>query len=321
MRFLVTAIGSMSAEAVISGLARRDGAKVFGCNTQPREWVAASRLLDGFYQVPPAHDKDAYLAAVAAICREAAITHLVALTDPEVDVLSAHAGVFADEKVVLCIPPFDAVSRARDKLALFNTFAGSPVNPIPTFRLVDIQDKDTGFPLIAKPKNGRSSEGKTIIPDVEALAFWRERLPAEQYIVQPFLAGDVFVTDIVTDTQGVPVAWATRQELVRTANGAGLTVKMHPGHTCGELAGQVCRTLGLRGCVNIEFLVSADGIFLMDVNPRFSAGVAFSVLAGYDMVDNHVRCFTGEKPDECGEISGALYTRGFVEYVIGQEEL
>lgn len=319
MRFLVTAIGSMSAEAVITGLARRKGVRVFGCNTQPREWVAASRLLDGFCQVPPASDQAAYLSELILICRRVGITHVVALTDPEIDVLSANAKVFLDEGIMLCIPPCEAVRRSRDKMEIYNTFSGSLVTPIPTLGLDSPRAGELGYPLLAKPKNGRSSEGKTNIPDADALAFWRVRLPADQYIVQPFIKGDVFVTDIVADAH--VSAWVTRQELVRTPNGAGLTVKVHPGHACGKLAKQVYRTLGLKGCVNIEFLVSAEGVFLMDVNPRFSAGVAFSVLSGYDMVDNHVRCFAGEQLDECGDISGALYTRGFVEYIIGQEDL
>jgi carbamoyl-phosphate synthase large subunit len=29
----------------------------------------------------------------------------------------------------------------------------------------------------------------------------------------------------------------------------------------------------------------------MDINPRFSAGISFSILAGYDMVKNHLNCF------------------------------
>lgn len=41
----------------------------------------------------------------------------------------------------------------------------------------------------------------------------------------------------------------------------------------------------------MEFIELNNEFYLIDVNPRFSAGVAFSVIAGYDMVNNHLRCF------------------------------
>ena len=63
-----------------------------------------------------------------------------------------------------------------------------------------------------------------------------------------------------------------------------------------------------------------DEIFLMDVNPRFSAGVAFSLRAGYDMIDNHLRCFTGENILPPPAVADAIYTKGFLEYAISNGE-
>lgn len=321
MRILVTAIGSMAAEAVIASLARRGNTKIFGCNIHPYEWTAASRLVDRFYQVPPARDCDAYIASLIEICRQAKVTHVIALTDPEVDVLSENSDRFSAIGTLLCTPPAGSVKKARDKLEIYNIFKSDiHIKPIPTFNSGDPGVLGLDFPLIAKPRTGRSSEGKIDLMDKKSLEFWRQRLPVEQYIIQPRIEGSIFVTDIVFDKTNNMAAWLTRQELLRTANGAGITVRIHPDHPCGKMAWIVSERLGLTGCVNIEFLVSGDEIFLMDVNPRFSAGVAFSLRAGYDMIDNHLRCFTGENILPPPAVADAIYTKGFLEYAISNGE-
>lgn len=55
---------------------------------------------------------------------------------------------------------------------------------------------------------------------------------------------------------------------------------------------------------------------LMDINPRFSAGVSFSMLAGYNMVNNHLRCFNNKHIDSEKEILEKIYTRSYQEFVI-----
>lgn len=41
----------------------------------------------------------------------------------------------------------------------------------------------------------------------------------------------------------------------------------------------------------MEFIKHDDIFYLIDINPRFSAGVAFSQVIGYNMVINHLNCF------------------------------
>ncbi len=50
-------------------------------------------------------------------------------------------------------------------------------------------------------------------------------------------------------------------------------------------------TIHVNGCINMEFIQSKGKYYLIDINPRFSAGVAFSHMAGYNMVLNHLNCF------------------------------
>lgn len=317
MKCLVTSIGSMSAEAVIQTIIGKPGRTVVGCNMYPKEWTPASRLLDRFHQVPSARDAAAYLRDMVGICRAEQISHVIPLTDPEVDLLSAEQRRFDELGVALCISPPEAVSMARDKLSIYQRFVDHPrVRPIPTKDLQENGVINFSFPLLAKPRHGRSSEGQVAIPDAAALEFWRSRLSGQEYVLQPRYTGEVFVVDVVRQPGSDRAVAMTRQELLRTSNGAGMTVRMQPQHACDTLAFEAAEVLGLRGCVNLEFLV-VDGMpLLMDVNPRFSAGVAFSLMSGYDMVSNHLRCFSNKLIEACMPPPNKLYARGLVEYSI-----
>lgn len=315
MRCLVTAIGSMSAEAVIRAIARQPGSAVVGCDLYPKEWTAASRLVECFHQVPSARDATVYLSHLLEICKNERITHVVPLTDPEVDALSADRNRFDEMGVTLCISSQPAIQLARDKLAVHQCFTDHHrIRPIPTANLQNAGNHGFAYPLLAKPRHGRSSEGQVSIPDAAALQFWRNRLAGLDYIVQPHSVGNVLVVDVVRQPDGRRSVAMTRRELLRTPNGAGMAVRMQPRHACDALALEAAGILGLCGCVNLEFLVVEDVPLLMDVNPRFSAGVTFSMMAGYDMVSNHLRCFDGRQIEPCPPPPDEVYARGFVEY-------
>ena len=313
MNFLVTAIGSMAGEAVISRLLVLPDTHVTGCNMHPAEWCAASRLVHSFYKLPLARQKEIYIEKLMTVCETNGIDYIIPLTDIEVDVLSEYRNLFSSKNIIPCISEGPSIKIARNKLTVHDLFRRHPhISVIPTSEL-DAISTNPAFPALAKPAQGRSSEGHIDIPDIQSWNFWHPRLKGKDYIVQKKYTGDIFVVDIVRAPDGKSVA-ITRQELLRTPNGAGMTVKVYAHHPCNRLAIQVSNLLELTGCVNMEFLSCEGKIMLMDINPRFSAGVAFSILSGYDMVANHVKCFSGQEIDDCDLISEKIYTRGFKEY-------
>lgn len=85
-----------------------------------------------------------------------------------------------------------------------------------------------------------------------------------------------------------------RWEYIRTKNGAGITVEIFYSKSLENIVKQIGNDLDINGCVNIEFIYDGDKYYIIDINPRFSAGIAFSKLAGYDFVKSHINAFTGE---------------------------
>lgn len=293
MRILLTAIGSMSAECAIKQL-KEQGHFVVGCDIYPKEWHYETKLCDLFYQAPYATNELDYVSFLIKVCKDNNLKLIIPLTDLEIDVINKYRSLFDNNDLVLCMQTDQVLKIVRDKYRLHKEFENDVRVPsIRTCIATDIPD-DFLFPCIAKPYNGRSSEGLLRNASKVQIAAIADKA---SYIVQEQMTGIVFTVDYVRCSKYNKDASVSRQELLRTKNGAGLTIKTSCDLELLNLVSYIGNKLDVNGCVNMEFIYNNGMYYLIDINPRFSAGVAFSVISGYDMITNHLRCFIGETID------------------------
>lgn len=319
---LVTAIGSFSADVVIRRL-HELGARVIGCDIYPREWVADSMNVDEFYRAPYATDADAYESFIRDVCAREGVDLIMPLTDVEVDFYNAGFRDSAPSGVTVCISPSGAIALCRDKDAMADFLATSKsgVRGIPTQKLVDVAEEGFEGPVVVKPTDGRSSQDLSRCRDAGAWDAARHPADPERYIVQPLIDGPIVTVDIVRSPDGTVCVAVPREELLRTLNGAGTSVHVfHDAElevSCRALANE----LGVVGCVNFEFIRSERGYRFLECNPRFSGGVEFSCIAGYDCVGNHLRAYTGEPLETLEPFAGCWIARKYEELVTKVDEL
>ena len=309
MRFLITAIGSMSAECTINQL-KKDGHFVVGCDIYPGGWHYETKLCDAFIKAPLASKEDEYVNFLLKVCSDNDLNYIIPLTDLEIDVINRHRSLFEKAKIVLCMQSNEVLAIARDKYALYNKFLDDKEVPsVKTCLLSEIRN-DFPFPCIAKPYNGRSSEGLMRNATKEQVLALGNK---DNYIIQEQLAGNVYTVDYVRNAISGKDAAVPRQELLRTKNGAGLTVQTCEDTVLIKLVSHIGKALNINGCVNMEFISSNGEFYLIDINPRFSAGVAFSVVCGYNMVMNHINCFTGTEIDDPIKIDERIIIKKYEE--------
>lgn len=293
MRILVTAIGSMSAECAINKL-KKSGNYVIGCDIYPKEWHYEATLCDKFYQAPFATECKEYIQFLLDVCSENDLSYIIPLTDLEIDVINRNRASFDEKGIILCMQSEKVLDIVRNKYKLYKFFANDDNVPsVKTCLLTELYDTMT-YPCIAKPYNGRSSEGLIRNASKEQILAISDK---ENYIIQEQIEGNVFTVDYCRSGKSGMACAVPRQELLRTKNGAGLTVKTSCDENLLRLVSYIGDKLDVNGCVNMEFIKNGDKYYLIDINPRFSAGIAFSVMQGYDMVNNHVRCFNNEDID------------------------
>lgn len=307
----VTAIGSFSADTVIKNL-HNSGHRVVGIDIYPGEWVANSLQVDVFYQSPYAFEKEKYISWIDRICEQEEIDYIIPLTDVEVDILTNHT----PKRGTLCISSTETIKICRDKYELYQFLKQRGINCLIETEAFSLNNvKNYTYPLVLKPRNGRSSQGLHFVKTEQQLLYLAENENLDDYIVQPQKEGCVVTVDVLRNENFFMAT--PRVELLRTLNGAGTSVKVFSDNRIELMAKEIADCLAIKGCVNLEFICKEDSIFFMECNPRFSGGVAFSCMAGYDYINNHLKCF-GQLPlDQKAEIQEKYIARKYTEFVTG----
>ncbi len=310
LRILVTAIGSFSAHCVISNL-KKLGHIVIGTDIYPKEWHHITKICDEFIRVPFA-TSDNYILYIKKICEELSINAIIPLTDLEIDVLRKYKSDFTQLGCHLFIEPDNVLDIARNKLKLSNTFKDEQFIKVPQFFPAEIYLKDkliASEDLIAKPINGRSSEGLYKINKGDNLNFLIGKC---NYIIQNYITGSIFTVDYVRDSFGNDFA-VPREELLRTKNGAGITIKITNNIDLIKAAKFIGENLGIIGCVNMEFIQNNDEYYFIDLNPRFSAGIGFTQYLGYNIVESHLNSFIGKNINPPIKIEEQILEKLYIE--------
>ena len=300
---LLTAAGSASALPALQQY-RAAGLRVIACDIYPREWNAASMAADDFFQALTVTDEAAYVQQMLEAVRRYQVDALIPLTDVEVDVLCSHKAEFLGLGCVLCTPEEAVVHLCRDKMRMAQRLEAAGVcRTIPTY---DVQNAPMDFPLMLKPRSGRSSQGQAVVHSREAYDTAVSR--RDDYIVQPFLTGNIFTVDVARDAAGNVQALA-REELLRTGNGLGTTVQVFDHHPLEATCAAIADEIGLVGVVNMEFIHHEDDDYFLEVNPRFSGGTGFSIKAGMDLAALMLKCHQGQSIGARSDVRTGVYTR------------
>lgn len=314
---LVTAIGSYAADVVIKNL-KTLGFKVIGTDIYAREWIADAYNVSEFYQVPKVADKEEFFKAIDFICNEENITHIIPSTDIEVDFFNEYRNYFEDKNITICISSEETLSICRNKKTQqeFIDQHVSSVNTIPTLKVEKDMAAPFEYPMVCKPFDGRSSQGLRYVYTEEDWEAVKTCAGSEKYIVQPKIKGRIVTVDVVRQKDGKATIAIPRVELLRTLNGAGLSVKVYPDETLKSMCIDLANALNIIGCVNFEFIKAEDGKYhYIECNPRFSGGVEFSCIAGYDCIGNHIRAFENKEIDHFNLNREIYIARKYEEYV------
>lgn len=303
----------MSADTVIASLRENfSNCKIIGTNIYPGEWLYITHKIDAFYKVPKTTEPG-YIQSIIDILKTNNVDFIVPLTDPEVDILSENRAALKTFPTELAICKNDVIKICRDKELLYDYFADHPkIDIIKSYSVNEATNIALNYPIVAKPKKGRSSEGLKYISSKKELL-----ILDDEYIIQEFIEGVITTVDLVRDHWG-NIVCIPRKELIRTPNGAGLSVEIFQDKEIERLIIEITEELDINGCMNIEFIRNQNSYYLMDINPRFSAGIGFSKLAGYDFVKNHINVFRKKQIEPIKKIQTGIATKHHTEHMLRQ---
>lgn len=162
-----------------------------------------------------------------------------------------------------------------------------------------------GDVAIMKPDRGRGSRVTTLPPYV--------RVPGE-YLYQRKIEGMEYTVDILADMKGEFLCAVPRQRIEKSS--VSLVGKVVLEQDMIDLAKRLVSLFTFAGPINMQAIRDERGeIFITEVNPRISGSCMFTVLAGFDILQQTCRLHQGlpfEPPTAMREI---MVRRYFVEEV------
>ena len=312
---LITAIGSFSADIVIKKLHQNE-CFVVGTDIYPREWIVDAFNVDKFYTVPMAIESEKYITCLLEICEKNKIDFVFPLTDPEIDILNEYRNRFEQISVQICMSDHETICLCRNKQKTeYFLRSANECTLINSYDIKTLESESVSYPIVCKPIHGRSSQGLKIFDNARNFSDFYSQIDSNTYLFQPYIAGNIITVDVIRDHYNNCYAVA-RRELIRTPVGAGISIQIIRNELLEGQCKKIAELMNITGCVNFEFIESADHIYyFMECNPRFSGGIEFSIISGYDFVTNHLNCFRNKEIETIANIKEHIISRKYEEYI------
>lgn len=279
-------------------------------------------MADRAYLSPLAREPE-FVPWVIDVCDREQIDVIMSGSEIVLEAVAAQAEAIRDQTDAVAIVSSPEILRTgRDKLRTCHWLAASGL-PVPAY--ADLADADAvrrlvsehGFPLIAKPRLGKGSDGVLTVRDERDLErviatedlTLREvvdhALEPSDVILQQYLGReeDEYTVGCFCDADGeLRGSIALRRRLMM-----GTTVAAELGEfpEVREVAEAIVAALAPLGPCNVQLRVHDGQPIPFEINPRFSGTTALRARLGFNEVDVAVRHFVRGEPVPPLRASGA----------------
>lgn len=176
--------------------------------------------------------------------------------------------------------------------------------------------EDVGYPVLVRPSFVLGGRAMEIVFSGEHLErFYREAEdanPGQPVLVDKYILGREAEVDVISDGVDTLVP-GLMEHIERAGIHSGDSMAVYPPVSLSDdlqaqmvvSACKIARALGVKGLMNIQFVIQDEIAYVLEVNPRASRTVPYlSKVTGIPMVDLATRCMMGEKLKDLGYQSG-----------------
>lgn len=180
--------------------------------------------------------------------------------------------------------------------------------------------EEVGFPVLVRPSFVLGGRAMDIIYSAERFReFYGEAEqanPGQPVLVDRYIVGKEAELDVICDGEDTFVP-GIMEHIERSGVHSGDSMAIYPPTSISRelewqmvvTAQRIARALGVRGLMNVQFVVEGNNIYVIEVNPRASRTVPYlSKVTGIPMVQLATRCMMGEKLKDMGYANGLWCT-------------
>jgi len=277
---------------------------------------------DSSYVSPGARSPD-FLPWLLKVCRQEQIQAVLSGVEPVLDVLLLHAEAIRAATGAVCItnsPAAVAVGRnklrtcewLRDQGFAYAAFAASEdVSGLAA--LV----RQVGFPLLAKPREGKGSSGIHVLADQTALDRIA-RIPG--YVVQEYLGEEQseYTAACFTDKDDVVRGTIVLHRQLQHGTTVSASAGLHPA--VREEAQRIAAALRPRGPCNIQLRLHRGRPVCFEINVRFSGTTPMRARLGFNDVEAVLRHYVlGNPAADLPVVTAGQVLRYWNEFYVAPE--
>jgi carbamoyl-phosphate synthase large subunit len=309
IKILITSIGSTGSQNVIKGLRSQKKYDIQIIGVDACKDVAAKYFVDIFHQIPLAYDEEAYLSNLTGICEGENINLLIPIMEPELEVLSKCKQEFG-KNTILLVSDYTTITTCNDKKRMHTFFE---IHRIPTPQIYEFEKVE--FPVIVKPINGTGTKNVYRVDNYEELNFYAK----DGMIIQQFIEGDEYTIDTFSDFDGRFIGAVPRKRLEVKGGLSTKSITIHDEELI-SWAKTIVEKLQIVGPANLQCIRSQDGLFFIEVNPRFGGAYILSIKAGLNAPLFLLDLISGQKVEYKGFKANLLMLRYWEEIFCEQKD-
>lgn len=177
-----------------------------------------------------------------------------------------------------------------------------------------------GYPVLLRPSYVIGGQNMIIVHNEAETSRYMDRILASgidsPVLVDKYMMGPELEVDVISDGTDVLIP-GIMQHIERAGIHSGDSIAVYPPYniadsmisTIVDCSTRLAKELGTKGLVNIQYLIYAGELYVIEVNPRASRTIPYiSKVTGVPMVDIASRVMLGEKLSQLGCGTGLYKT-------------
>jgi carbamoyl-phosphate synthase large subunit len=226
-----------------------------------------------FWQMPRTEDEN--LEELLDGMNQRGIRLVLPTRDGELEFFSRHLQKFKDRGIDVSVSGTEAVVTCLDKLQFFQRLNGL-IPVIPTHEFFDEKMLGDGT-YVVKERFGAGSLSIGLNLGASDTQIHAKKLKSP--VFQPFIEGQEFSVDAFTTNLGHLQGVVVRSRDRVVSGESQVTTLVHDSEI-GDLASTLFQSLGLRGHAVAQIIRSADGLHVIECNPRIGGASTLSFQSG-----------------------------------------
>lgn len=287
MRILINNISSTNPTMLVKWIKRIDSLDIelWGSDYASSGQIAASNMVDRYFQAPLISDSDAYFVFLQNVLNTAPVDLILTCTDAEVRFMSKFKDKLSATTVVA--EP-KAVNTFSDKLVATIEMNRIGISTPPVLSNIFGAQK-----VIFRKRCSVSSLGIYVVDLKKEKTI--ENHFQEDWFAQPFIEGDVITCDILADKNGEPQLLIPRKKL-QVMGGSAFRSQLIKHDGVIIACKKILQHYYIPGFSDFEFIDTGKELYFIEGNLRFSGSASAGITASFNYIELFLRHFVLGEP-------------------------